>query len=239
MDVRIYMIIVEACGRDKKTVLAYRAQVKLQKEKDRSITFAERQHGNGVGVNRTDELIVGLGAPHVSGRIDQPSDVQPVKVKWIIKNENKFIFIFNDPFQLTQWRIARRLRSCTLCRRTRPRSTTESLMAEGSSRSASRWGNIWGTRKLKTESNSSKKVFTCVGKQEADPILSRSCWPSRRTSSHRDASCTTASPCARRRILCLHCADRRSYLWICGAHDGLEPTQWLSSGRRLIGRLPK
>lgn len=51
--------------------------------------------------------------------------------------------------------------------------------------------------------------LTYAGTVAANPMSNHSCQSSIRTSSHRDAFDTSASPCARRIVLALHCVDLR------------------------------
>lgn len=77
---------------------------------------------------------------------------------------------------------------------------------------------------------------TCAALQASAPTLNHSCQSSILAWAPRGASCTSTSPCERRKIRAVSCVDRRPCHWTCDAFDGREPIQWRCSEWRWFER---
>lgn len=79
------------------------------------------------------------------------------------------------------------------------------------------------------------KCLTFSGSSKTSRPTSRSCRSSFHAWWRRDASCSTASPCDRRRNRALSYADRHPCRWTCGGHDDRAPIGARAPDQTLFG----
>lgn len=130
------------------------------------------------------------------------------------------------------WHRARNMRFRWRSRRREKRAGQSWLEAQSTD-------STWKFHLLHEQSlilNRSMSAFTYVASLALDPMSSHSCRFSSHVCWHRDAFCTSASPCVRRRIRVESCEDRRRYRWTYDARDGREPIRLHCFVKQLSGK---